>query len=28
LGVVPRRHTHIRAGENACTYLIPGELEQ
>ena len=28
LGVVPRRHTHIKAGENSCAYLIPGCPEQ
>ena len=23
LGVIPRRHTHIKAGEKSCAYLIP-----
>jgi len=24
LGVVPRRHSHIMAGDSSCAYLIPG----
>ena len=28
LGVVPRRHAHIKAGEKSCAYLIPDRPEQ
>lgn len=28
LGVVPRRHTHLMAGDNSCAYLIPASPDQ